>query len=982
MDLNLDNLIHILSRANPLERVIDDRNAEAQLKKWESEPGYHYNLQSIYLNLELPLQIRWLAVICLKNGIDRHWRSSRVNAISKQEKVQIKNRLFTLIDEKNNSLMLQIAYLIGKIVRFDFPLEWPNLFEELEKNLHDFVFIKQDITCTNNLLLILNQVIKSLSAVRIGRARHALQSKAPLIVPILVKLYMKFFNDWARGGDIIMMEICYLCLKNLRRIIPEGFEHMDSNRDINEFLNISVDHLEYLIDNYDKYPTDLIERYGKCYSKLYFNILNTNPISFVLLPSCNKILSYYLNYLQVHCQKIYQSTEENDFWEIIGLKAFQILKKLIKYIYNKGAITLKQPKDKIQVENSIKKLTSEFFTSQFIEKLCDLIINWYLPLKPSDLESWQSEPEEWCNEDFQSSWEYQIRHCAENFFQDLVKYFKDDLSNYILGKISGNLNDDSILIQDSILCTFQLSNDSIGDKVDFNHLLTNTFIPLGLKNDNVENKVLKRRVCLIINEWVKIDCSKDSKLAIYKFLNHLLDDSNKISDQVVKLNAIQCSRTMVEDWEFDKKDFKPYLTNYITQFIKLLDEMTFTESKLYILNSVAIIIDKCNPHINYDVLLSLLSIIPKYWDISNSNDNEMILKTSLIRVLKSLVISLNENSPETYSISIPLIRASCQPGDQYLLLSEDGYDLWLSLLQFSPSHHKDHVEIMQLFELVPYGLMNSTEILPVILSIVRSYALLAPEIFQMDFGDEVFKIFSGYLNTLRDDSFVVFISSMDILLLKLNTNENFLTILVNSGLINSLVSYVIDPNQSYLNINKVLLILSRLAFGNCDALFKILNYLSNDLSTFMNSWLQYYSNNGNPRNKKMNLLGLLALLKVAIPIGDKLFIRVFPDIIKKCLLFLEEIQETNGLVDAYQLDFLYEDIDDYRYLDPEIKENGEKHRYVELINTYDPGLKVQLNGYLMETINSIKQGIPPTDFNQLMSLNDEYAIEQLQKLIN
>lgn len=156
---------------------------------------------------------------------------------------------------------------------------------------------------------------------------------------------------------------------------------------------------------------------------------------------------------------------------------------------------MKQRNDKEEVQNAINKLSQKFFTTNVVQHLCDLIINWYLRLKPSDLESWLLEPEEWCNEELSSSWEFQIRPCAENFYQDLIKYFKDDLSGFILNKLSnGLMNNDStndILIKDSILCTFQLSASSIADNVDFDKLLQDILIPEGLRNDLMDCKVLK-----------------------------------------------------------------------------------------------------------------------------------------------------------------------------------------------------------------------------------------------------------------------------------------------------------------------------------------------------------------------------------------------------------------------------------------------------------------------------------------------------------
>ena len=133
---------------------------------------------------------------------------------------------------------------------------------------------------------------------------------------------------------------------------------------------------------------------------MYVNLINNNPTSFILLPCSQDIISIFLLFLELKAQDIYNSNEENDFWETFALKGFTILKKMITYIYKKGAITLKQRNDKEEVQNAINKLSQKFFTTNVVQHLCDLIINWYLRLKPSDLESWLLEPEEWCNEEF------------------------------------------------------------------------------------------------------------------------------------------------------------------------------------------------------------------------------------------------------------------------------------------------------------------------------------------------------------------------------------------------------------------------------------------------------------------------------------------------------------------------------------------------------------------------------------------------------
>ncbi|GMF59005.1 unnamed protein product [[Candida] boidinii] len=155
MELNIENLKAVLHEASVTERGQNQQVAEAQLKSWESVKGFHFLLQSVYIDTNQPLQIRWLAIIYLKNDVDKFWRASRVHAIQKDEKLEIRNRLFDVLDESNNQLSIQNAHTIAKIARYDFPTEWPNIFETFANILENS---DKSIIRVNNTLLILNQL--------------------------------------------------------------------------------------------------------------------------------------------------------------------------------------------------------------------------------------------------------------------------------------------------------------------------------------------------------------------------------------------------------------------------------------------------------------------------------------------------------------------------------------------------------------------------------------------------------------------------------------------------------------------------------------------------------------------------------------------------------------------------------------------------------------------------------------------------------
>lgn len=953
----LDDLLAVLLVALQPERLQEQQHAEAQLKAWETAPGYHFSLQSIYLNTENPLRVRWMAILCFKNGVDRFWRLSRVNAIGKDEKKEIRSRLFNLVEESNNQLSIQNAHAIARIVRFDFPSEWPSLFDDIAHAIEEYVFVKGNLIGVNNLLIFLNQIVKAVALVRIGRARHAMQIKAPVLLPVLVKAYLRYYASWTSTMELPVMEVCYLCLKNLRRLIPEGFELPHREPEIVEFMRLSITHLQHLVMEHEKYSSELLERFVQSYSKLYVNLLHVNPTSFVLMPSAHDVMSTFLLLLESKAEDIYRS-EENDFWEALALKGLLILKRMLSFVYKQGAITLKLRTDKEDVHNAVAKLKTSFFTQQVVHNLCDLIINWYLRIKPADLESWLLEPEEWTNEEYNASWEYQLRPCAENFYKDLIKYFRDDLAGFILEKISAGLAGDSlesILTKDSTLCTFQLSAHAIADKVNFDQLLEQVFIPEGLKNDLVENKIIRRRVCLVICSWVGVDCSRESRVAIYKLLISFLQPE-KINDKVVMLTAVQTVTAVITDYDFNKHDFQPFLKDFVALSIGLLKDMAYTESKLYIFKTLCVLVERCNPLIDEPTLISILQVVSASWD-----KEESILKTHLLRLLKNLVVALNGNSDQTHYIAFPLVNACCSENSEYYsLLSEEGFDLWLLLVQYYPVSEPSD-KVTGLFGMAEKALVDCTEILPTILSILRSYALLAPQLFH---NEPVFKVLAEYLPGMRDDAFEIFVALVDILLL----DSDILQPLVSSGLMESMIRYVFDDNQSVVQANKIFVIFSRLAMRP-ETFFQLLSHLKVDKGAFFGLWLKYYKHNGSPRNKKVNLLALLSLAPNVPVLGP-----YFCEILRNCFLFLDEVNEEACLYDD---DVLYADIDNYAYLDPDIAPHGEKLRY-QVLQQQCAVYRMSVRETLLSVCGAVR-GTHPAEFAQL-TLADAYVAEGLGRL--
>jgi hypothetical protein len=1029
MDYN--TVLQVLTTASSPLRGSNQQAAESQLKAWEAEKGFHYMLQSVYINTQLSLQVRWLAVICLKNGIEKYWRPTRINAITKEEKLEIRKRIFDLLSESNNQLAIQNAHLVSRICRLDFPSEWPKLFEDLVsiiESCSNQLDNPISIVKLNNLMIMLNQILKILATVRIGKARIMMQTKAPIILPHLIKFYNLFFNKWINDNNNInsnanfdptIMEVGYMLLKNIRRLIVDGYVYQNRDKQVQEFIELSLQQFQKLLILHETNKLDFLERYIKCFVKLYFNLVRENTCSFILLNCSKNILLTLLSLLQQKAELIYNleiEANDSDFWEKIAIKSFTIMKIITNYTFKETNTNIvKQKNDKLEIQQSIELLKSNFFTLELIENLINLITNYYLKLRPADLESWTNDPEDWFNEEMSVNWEFQIRKCAENYFQDLSIHFNEYISQFIMNKIE-NLNTSNLdaITRDSILCIFELSSNSIKSKCDFNQMLINYFIPQAINNnDLVNSKLIKRRVCLIINEWVDEKTDSEIRIKIYEFVSTLLSDSN--NDAIIKLTAIQTLKYLIDDWEFRKRSFIPFTSNIIQQSLSLLNSSNTIECKTFILSFLSILIERNTPLIEDDVLIDIVKLIPILWENSN-NPNEMIIKNSLLRILKDLVNALNKNSYKIHEIVIPLIPYCCDPkSDYYSLLCEDGLELWSSIMKTIDASTILSSKLLdsEMLELLINALITFTEILPLILSIIRSYYLISFEIFNNNIGLKIFEILSGYLKTMRDDSVFLTSSIIEIAIMQKDTNTNkeiFYSNLIRSKLFNEMIEYLIrDTDSPYCEI-KISLPMLHMMIDRSDL---ILENIGNayEFYILLTNLIKYAKNSFDPKIKKLFLIGLLSLYKneylqnpniintsnneeieyqlqtLNKPTGiASVLYTLIRSVVDLSIEFAEGIKEdSNGDLKVYHKQTSYDD-QELKPYEPELDEpedneyalemtspvTTERERYTILLKTSD----VVHNVVFKDVVKGIVGGV----YGIVGNLLDNILVEELQRL--
>uniref|UniRef100_A0A0E0EGH6 Importin N-terminal domain-containing protein n=1 Tax=Oryza meridionalis TaxID=40149 RepID=A0A0E0EGH6_9ORYZ len=222
------------------------RPAETALAQCEARPGFCSCLLEIISARGLACRedVRLLATVYFKNSISRYWRHRRDSyGISNEEKDHLRKNLLVNIREENSQIALQLAVLISKIARLDYPKEWPDLFSLLAQQLQS-----ADVLASHRVFMVLFRTLKELSTKRLAVDQrnyaeitshlfeytwNLWKSDVQTILQNLSMLSQRSDIDSILEQSNDLMLICdrwLLCLKIIRQLIFSGY----ASRVINE----------------------------------------------------------------------------------------------------------------------------------------------------------------------------------------------------------------------------------------------------------------------------------------------------------------------------------------------------------------------------------------------------------------------------------------------------------------------------------------------------------------------------------------------------------------------------------------------------------------------------------------------------------------------------------------------------------------------------------------------------------------------------
>jgi len=279
----------------------------------------------------------------------------------------------------------------------------------------------------------------------------------------------------------------------------------------------------------------------------------------------------------------------------------------------------------------------------------------------------------------------------------------------------------SVVTKDAVYTAMGLSAPVVFQSFDFDSFLTSTLVN-DVQQTGPGYKVLRRRIAILLGQWITVKISDPNRTLVYQIFQHLLNSEDSTNDHVVRVTAARQLKAVVDDFGFDSEKFLPYAQDVLDKVLKLIQEVENTETKMAILDTIRVIAVRLESHIS-PFADHIVSILPGLWEASGE---EHLIKQAILTLLATIVTAMKSESHRYHSMVLPLIRRAVEPGSEMqVYLLEEALDLWVTILAQTPAPASP--DVIALAECVFPLLELGSDNLRMVLNIVESYIILAPE---------------------------------------------------------------------------------------------------------------------------------------------------------------------------------------------------------------------------------------------------------------
>uniref|UniRef100_H2UL07 Importin-11 n=1 Tax=Takifugu rubripes TaxID=31033 RepID=H2UL07_TAKRU len=844
--------------------------AEEQLRQWETQPGFYSVLLSIFNNHMLDVNVRWLAVLYFKNGIDRYWRRVAPHALSEEEKTLLRAGLITNFNEPVNQIATQIAVLIAKVARLDCPRQWPELIPILLESVKS-----QDGLQQHRALLTFYHVTKTLASKRLAQDRRLFQDLASGIYSFACSLWSHHTDCFLQqiyardeAAALGLLERTLLSLKVLRKLTVHGFQEPQQN------IEVMVSIRSALIVGSDSPCREKLEKTIILFTKVLLDFLEHHPCAFI--PLIHRSLEFAVSY-------VFTPAGEGVTFERFIVQCMNLIKMIVKNDAYKPAKNIDDSKPESLEAHKIK---TAFFTYSTLTEIGRRLVSHYFLLTEEELTMWEEDPESFgtVEETGGDSWKYSLRPCTEVLFLDIFHNYSQTLTPVLLDMVQNlqgptNVEDPvQLLMKDAVYNAVGLAAYELFDNVDFDQWFKNQLLG-ELQVSHHRYKLIRRRVIWLIGQWISVKFKSDLRPVLYEIILSLMQDP----DLVVR--HLQTFRT---------EQFLPYLESIFGLLFQLLQQVTECDTKMQVLHVISCVIERVSIQIR-PYVGCLVQYLPLLWKQSEEHN---MLRCAILTTLIHLVQGLGAESKNLYPFLLPVIQLSTdvsQPPHVYLL--EDGLELWLVTLENSPAITP---ELLRIFQNMSALLELSSENLRTCFQIVNAYLYLSATDFLQNYAESLCRSFCDLLKDITNEGQVQVLKVVEIAL----KVSPVLGAHMFQPLLPAVFRGIVDGERYPVVMSTYLGIMGRVLLQNSTFFSSLLTQMASEcnqemdqlLGSVIEMWVDRMDNITQPERRKLSALALLSLL----PSDNSVIQDKFCGIINICVEALHDVMTEDPDTGTYK----------------------------------------------------------------------------------
>ncbi|XP_068167834.1 importin-11 isoform X1 [Antennarius striatus] len=945
--------------------------AEEQLRQWETQPGFYSVLLNIFNNHMLDVNVRWLAVLYFKNGIDRYWRRVAPHALSEEEKTSLRAGLITNFNEPINQIATQIAVLIAKVARLDCPRQWPELIPILLESVKG-----QDGLQQHRALLTFYHVTKTLASKRLAQDRRLFQDLA-------LGIYSFACSLWSHHTDCFLQQIyardeatalgslerTLLSLKVLRKLTVHGFQEPQQNMEVMGFLNAVFERLKQFLEcchEVGPHSTcrEKLEKIIILYTKVLLDFLEYHPCAFI--PLIQRSLEFAVSY-------VFTPAGEGLTFERFIVQCMNLIKMIVKNDAYKPAKNIEDSKPESLEAHKIK---ATFFSHPTLTEIGRRLVSHYFLLTEEELAMWEEDPESFAVEETGGdSWKYSLRPCTEVLFLDIFHNYSQTLTPVLLEMVQNlqgptNVDDPvQLLMKDAVYNAVGLAAYELFDNVDFDQWFKNQLLN-ELQVSHHRYKLIRRRVIWLIGQWISVKFKSDLRPLLYEVILSLMQDP----DLVVRIETATTLKLTVDDFEFRTEQFLPYLESIFGLLFQLLQQVTECDTKMQVLHVISCVIERVNIQIR-PYVGCLVQYLPLLWKQSEEHN---MLRCAILTAFIHLVQGLGAESKNLYPFLLPVIQLSTdvsQPPHVYLL--EDGLALWLVTLENSPAITP---ELLRIFQNMSPLLELSSENLRTCFQIVNAYIYLSATEFLQNYAESLCRSFCDLLKDITNEGQVQVLKVVEIAL----KVSPILGAHMFQHLLPAVFRGIVDGERYPVVMSTYLGIMGRVLLQNSTFFSSLLSQMASECSQEMDQllgsliemWVDRMDNITQPERRKLSSLALLSLL----PSDNSVIQDKFCGIINICVEALHDVMTEDPDTGTFKDCMLISHFEEPKLSDDE-EPPTEQDKRKKLLALEDPVHSVSLQHFVYEKLKAQQALLGDQGFGVLMETVDTELVRQLQDFL-